>query len=67
MGCHLPLKPSPVRALRLPAQAEVHVICAHGRRSLAAARLLRRAGFTTVYSVRGGTVGWQRAGLPLDR
>jgi rhodanese-related sulfurtransferase len=64
---HLPLSRLQQQPPALPAEAEVHVICAHGHRSLAAARLLRRAGFTTVYSVRGGTAGWQRAGLPLDR
>jgi sulfur-carrier protein adenylyltransferase/sulfurtransferase len=64
---HLPLSRLQQQTPALPAETEVHVICAHGRRSLTAARLLRRAGFTTVYSVRGGTTGWQRAGLPFDR
>jgi rhodanese-related sulfurtransferase len=50
----LPLNPLPARTLRLPAQAEVHVICASRHRPRAAARLYCRMRFTTVY-VRGGT------------
>jgi rhodanese-related sulfurtransferase len=46
---------------------EIHVICASGHRSQVAARLLRRARFETVASVQGGTAGWRRAGLPIDR
>ena len=52
---------------QLPRDAEIHVICASGHRSQVAARLLRRAGFEKVASVRGGTAGWRRSGLPIDR
>lgn len=64
---HLPLSHLHRESPRLPAAAEIHVICASGRRSLVAARLLRRAGFQGVASVRGGTAGWRRAGLPIER
>ncbi len=41
-------------------------ICAKGVRSLAAAKLADRFGFTKVYSVDGGTKEWASQGLPLD-
>jgi rhodanese-related sulfurtransferase len=40
-------------------------VCAKGVRSLAAAKLADRLGFTTVYSLDGGTNAWSRDGLPV--
>jgi len=42
--------------------AETFVICQSGHRSASAVRLLQRAGFEHVYSVKRGTSGW-RGGL----
>ncbi len=64
---HLPLSRLYREPPHLPGGAEIHVICASGHRSQVAARLLRRAGFETVASVRGGLAAWRRAGLPIDR
>ena len=64
---HLRLSRLSREPLRLPSGVEIHVICASGHRSQVAARRLRRAGFETVASVRSGTAGWRRAGLPIDR
>ena len=52
---------------RLPRDRTIHLICASGHRSRHAARLLTKAGFCEVFSVRGGTHGWSLSGLPLTR
>jgi rhodanese-related sulfurtransferase len=54
-------------ARHLSGGAEIHVICASGHRSQVVARLLWHAGCEMVASVRGGTAGWRRAELPIDR
>src|SRR6185437_15468752 len=45
--------------------AEILTICAHGQRSLAAARTLMQMGYTNVASVAGGTARWIEEGLPV--
>lgn len=40
-------------------------VCAKGMRSLTAAKLAERLGFSRLYNVEGGTAGWAKAGLPL--
>jgi rhodanese-related sulfurtransferase/transcriptional regulator with XRE-family HTH domain len=42
-------------------------ICARGARSLTAAETAERAGIQEIYSLDGGTLGWESAGLPLER
>jgi rhodanese-related sulfurtransferase len=41
-------------------------ICARGVRSLTAAKLAERLGYTRLYNLDGGTQGWTRDGLPLQ-
>ena len=38
-----------------------------GARSGAASRLLKAAGFTTVYQLKGGVAAWQQASLPVEK
>jgi rhodanese-related sulfurtransferase len=45
----------------------VIVTCKSGTRASAACRLLTQAGFTTVYTLRGGLAAWQQASLPLEK
>jgi rhodanese-related sulfurtransferase len=40
-------------------------VCAKGARSLTAAKIAERLGFTKVFNLDGGTREWARAGLPL--
>lgn len=40
-------------------------VCAKGIRSLTAAKLAERLGFSQLYNLEGGTISWARAGLPL--
>ncbi len=43
------------------------VTCRSGHRSAHACRILRKAGFTTVYNQAGGIVAWERANLPVTQ
>ncbi len=43
------------------------VTCRSGQRSARACRMLRKAGFTTVYNQAGGILAWQRANLPITQ
>lgn len=64
---HIPLKQLPDHLDELPRSAPLYLICATGNRSANAARYLKQAGFERPINVRGGTVAWQRAGLPIAR
>jgi queuine tRNA-ribosyltransferase len=57
----------PARLDELPRDAPIYLICATGNRSGRVAEYLTRNGFTRPINVRGGTVAWRRAGLPIDR
>lgn len=63
----IPLPELGRRTSALPRERPILLICASGHRSRAAARLLDKAGFAEVSSVRGGTAAWARAGLPVER
>lgn len=45
----------------------IAVICRSGRRSAKAVQLLQEAGYSKVSNVGGGTIAWERAGLPVVR
>ncbi len=63
----IPLPTLGRRASALPRERPIHLICASGNRSRGAARLLEKAGFADVSSVRGGTAAWAKTGLPVER
>jgi len=44
---------------------EILVYCRTGNRSTVAAEILHRAGFTKLYNLRPGIVGWQKENLPV--
>lgn len=68
---HIPqARPVPLDQLRAdPAQAlkrdSIIFVCAKGMRSLTAAKLAERLGFSRLYNLEGGTAGWAKAGLPI--
>jgi queuine tRNA-ribosyltransferase len=64
---HVPMMEVPARLDELPRDAPIYLICATGNRSGRVAEYLRQNGFARPINVRGGTVAWQRAGLPIDR
>src|SRR5574340_1735767 len=43
------------------------VTCRSGNRSAHACRILKKAGFQTVYNQAGGIVAWERANLPVTQ
>jgi rhodanese-related sulfurtransferase len=47
-------------------QKPLIVYCDSGSRSLAAAAIFRKEGFTRVQSLNGGLQAWQQAGLPVQ-
>ncbi len=49
----------------LPKDKPILCICRSGHRSVPAARRLIKAGYSEVYSVKGGIRAWQRHGLPI--
>jgi hydroxyacylglutathione hydrolase len=62
----IPLPQLVERAGELDQRRPTAVICASGYRSSAACGLLRRAGFTDVVNVAGGTNAWVAAKLPTE-
>lgn len=69
-GAHLiPLQQVPSRLGELPKDpdAEVLVICKSGGRSARACAFLIGEGRRRVFNVAGGTDGWVREGLPVER
>ena len=48
-------------------QKPILLTCKSGVRAGAAARLLKQAGFTTVYQLKGGLGAWREASLPLEK
>lgn len=66
---HVPLKELEAKAAELGKFKErpVIVTCRSGQRAAAASRLLKRAGFTNVYVLKGGIAAWQQASLPLEK
>ncbi|WP_288008505.1 rhodanese-like domain-containing protein [Kyrpidia sp.] len=45
---------------RIPKDREVALICRSGHRSVQAARILKKAGYTRLWNVRGGMIAWNR-------
>ena len=60
----IPLTEFGRRLGELPRDRPILTICRSGHRSPIAARQLQRAGYD-VTDVEGGTMAWERAGLPL--
>jgi rhodanese-related sulfurtransferase len=63
---HIPLGEMQARLSEIPVNRDVFVICHVGQRSAMATGYLRTAGFERIANIRGGIVGWLRAGLPVN-
>jgi rhodanese-related sulfurtransferase len=66
---HIPLEELAKRVGEIGKYKEkpVLVTCKSGKRAAAATRVLKHAGFTTVYQLRGGLAAWREASLPLEK
>ena len=61
----MPLSVFQLRYVQLPRDRPLLLICASGRRSLAAGQFLVHQGFGSVANVEGGSIAWVRARLPI--
>lgn len=62
------LDPGQLRATRtLAPDQPLYVICRSGNRGKMACDKLRAAGFSQIINVEGGTLAWEKAGLPVER
>jgi rhodanese-related sulfurtransferase len=66
---HVPLKELDAKLGELGKFKEKPVIvtCRTGPRASAACRVLKRAGFSNVFVLKGGVTAWQQASLPLEK
>ncbi|MGH2458409.1 MAG: rhodanese-like domain-containing protein, partial [Chloroflexota bacterium] len=42
-------------------------VCAMGQRSAVACEMAAAVGMEHIYNLEGGTVGWAKAGLPIEK
>jgi rhodanese-related sulfurtransferase len=64
---HIPLGELASRSNEVERDKPVVVVCRSGRRSLAGATTLLRAGFGEASSLSGGMVAWARGGHPVEQ
>jgi len=66
---HIPVRDLPSRVEEIAKYREKAVIVSARSNAQAAAalRALKRAGFKTVYQLKGGISAWQQASLPLEK
>lgn len=63
----IPLGELPAKLKKVPTDRPVVCVCRSGGRSSAATRILMQSGYTQVYNMNGGMMGWQAARLPVTR
>lgn len=63
----VPLHSLPMRLEELDPADTLVVMCHSGARSAQACAFLQQRGFSEVYNLRGGIVGWASKGLPITR
>lgn len=54
-------------ALALNKEAPIYVYCRSGNRSKKAMNMLKNNGFTQIYELNSGIIGWQKAGKPVNK
>ena len=66
---HIPLRQLAGRLQELDKHKSkpILVTCRSGNRSAHACRVLKKAGFETVYNQAGGIIAWERANLPVTQ
>lgn len=63
----LPLHTLPIKAHDFSKQQKLVVLCHSGGRSAQACMYLQQQGFTNVYNLRGGMMGWRQSGFAAHR
>ena len=64
---HIPQCQLADRLAEVPRDREVVVVCRSGMRSLRCAQFLKQVGYERVLNLKGGTLAWMEAGLPVER
>lgn len=62
----IPVQELEQRMAEVPKDKQVYVYCHSGVRSVRAANMLVKAGFTRIENVQGGIVAWKDAGYPVE-
>ncbi len=60
----LPLHMLPARTHEFSTDEKLVIICRSGARSAQACMFLQQQGFSNVYNLKGGMMGWMQSGLP---
>lgn len=63
----LPLATLPARLAEFEADEKLVIICRSGARSAQACLFLQQQGFSNVFNLRGGMIGWAHNSLPIVR
>ena len=63
----LPLATLPLRLNDFDVDEKLVIICRSGARSAQACMFLQQQGFTNVFNLRGGIIGWAHNSLPIVR
>jgi rhodanese-related sulfurtransferase len=63
----LPLHTLPVKMHDLSKDEKLVMVCRSGARSAQACMFLQQQGFSNVYNLRGGMMGWMQSGFPAYR
>lgn len=56
-----------IRVDQLERSKNLYVYCRSGKRSAEAAAKLKKMGFKTIYTMKGGIESWEAEGLPTER
>ncbi len=60
----LPLSTLPAKVHEFSREEKLIMVCRSGMRSAQACAFLQQQGFTNVYNLRGGMMGWAQSGFP---
>lgn len=60
----LPLHTLPAKVHELSREEKLVIVCHSGARSAQACMFLQQQGFSKVYNLRGGMMGWAQSGYP---
>lgn len=63
----LPLHTLPAKVHELDKAEKLIMICRSGARSAQACMFLQQQGFSNVYNLRGGMMGWVQSGFPAHQ
>lgn len=63
----LPLHILPARVQDLDKAEKLIMVCRSGARSAQACMFLQQHGFSNVYNLRGGMMGWMQSGFPAHQ